>query len=1135
MSANMNTPARPPLRKYSSDYETPVRRGARPSGSKKKVNKVSEASLALLSPAYAMGFEMEGSWSQDSAKSLPVDAPSWAQSPDASRYGPGEAAYRSDLGVTPELEAFAVDDLQTALSKTHKSEGSTDGEMWESKHQRGATLASVFEDDADAPSPKPESSRRVAFRVRGGSQDSTKEAATVRNKGGHSKSASTQSSVSANSPASTFARLFNWKKGAGKRGVQQQAGFSDVFDAQPSSAPPHITTFDRSMPPPLDYDSQSDATSACGSLPATPLGGATITLPAGTTTPTKLMPHRRAGPAPRSILRKQSAPALRPVRPSVEHAPLPLRSFEEPNSLPSSSSSSLHKQLSPRSGPLRQQPPSPLFGPSAAGVSPSQSSFTERRYSTVGRGVARCRQTSDATLSTIGSSSSSSLASSVKSPTRKSGTAGRPSVNKRFEGMPNSPSVNPLLQQGLRGQISGPMSPPGSLFSLPEQKSLAAKVAGGAMNHARGFEEPAPRSDAANALHLDVHGAQGPKTLRRRSRSVGALEGQAIIAGLGSTTTLAQAPSTRFVGLGRGQPQVASARPQLGRLPMRDTTPTQQSVAAFSGPPPALDGQGASSPTGRHKSKGSLDSSSSDEELAEAAVVTTAQARRVQLVGTRAKATTVSSPNLSRSPNLRSPVPVVNVLPPSSPSMFLSSPEAATPASATVLRRPMNAPTPPRLLSADLDEDTLRKRWSKRDSCILALALAQVDLSDNDEGLGIDVFPSGPGYEQPVTGLGLQTTAPLNIKPRKSPREPAQALPPSSSVASSTSGNPFPYSASDNSVTTSSDATEHAQQSSPQIYTFAPSDSYGSEATTESLPSLDSSSTSSVASSSNRDFVNGEGASPAKGASSPTPGGLCVMPASTSMTSIVTVGTSIFEYGMPQEEAKRYVHRANLSEDGFAGAAGVDGADAFDESTTPTLSNGPFGTLPAAPAAINVSHHHTQESLSMGAVQEVPKNLLELDLSTGGHLGLSLSPLAANHSPATSPRLRAMSPSARRSPSPVSVRSITPTQERQTRSAQKSEPAQDVVRASMGLGLDLGQVKVAEPGFKAGKAHPQLAGEVGAGHWEDELYAYRQQHQQQQRRGPAALYHNDTTYHYDRQHGQSLHEPVQEWEMGVAL
>lgn len=1124
-------PQRPPLRQTTSEYETPVRRGgsARPTRSgtsKKKVNQVSQASLALLSPAHAMGIHLEESWSQDTTQSLPEDLSPMASNQQDSFYGLTAGTHDD---ATPELEAFAVEDLQTALTKSSRQSMDDDDDddvaddiAWDSRHRRGPTLASVFEDDGDMASPRPSSGRRVAFRVRGASEDTTPREMhpPSHGKSGHSKSLSTQSSSSTSS-SSPFARFFSWKKNGGKKSGHQ-AVFGDIFDSQPSSAPPHITTFDRSMPPPMDYDSVSDATSACGSLPATPMGGAVVPLPMSVGTPTKVMPHRKGGPPPRSILRKQSAPALRAERLIEEQAPpMPTRSFEEPPSLPSSSSS---RQLSPRSGGLRQQPPAPLFSPSGMNTSPSGSSFTERRYSTVGRGVARCRNTSDASMS-ASSASTTSLASSTKSPTKRS----KGSVNRRFEGMPTSPSVNPLVLQGSALSPTSVRSPPGALFSLPEQK-MASQVANGLMNNARGFEEPMPRSAAARGASTGGVVVPLTKTLRRRSRSVGALDGAAMV----SAAALAPRPvpsvsegqqTGRLVGLGRGRPQQPPPIHchQLGRLAGRDITPTQQSPGVFAGAQATFVGETRPLSPSRHchKSGDSLDSVSSDEDLGEAAVVTTVQARRVQLVNTRAKATAVASPNLCRSP--RSPVPQVSVQPPSSPSILAGSPSIslATSSHESALAKPAVL-SPPRLLTAELDEETLRKRWSKRDSCILALSLANLDLPDEEEDCGYVTHIAPVGG---INGLGFQTTAPLNIKPRhrvksdvSESNESASEVSPATSASeiSSVDGDAFPYSVSNKSTL----STRADSQQAPAIYTFGPSDSYGT-GTMGSLPSLDSSSGSSVTLT--HDAVEALPTLVAERSTTPTPGGLMVLPHSSSMTSIATVSTGIFDYGMTPDQAAHYSKGAQqIVGRGMSLEAGVyDGYEEGvpgDDATTPTMSNGPFGTLPPQPAAIIVGHHHTQDSLSMGAVQQAPTNILAEGLPNAGHYGLKLSPLDSRRNSSSQSSIGGHTV---RCPSPISVRSITPTQESQ----------QQVT--SLGLGLDLGCVKVAEAGLTSPSVgiHKHCSAEIGAGHWEDQLRQFQS--------GGAAAFlpsHQATRDYYSTQYSVEHHDDAaSEWEMGVAL
>lgn len=1134
MATHLTYLTRPSLRECSSDYETPVRRVAtskstnkRGNTVKKKINPVSKASLALLSPAHAMGFEVETSQSQDTPKSIPAPFP---QSHDRDLSAAEDA--------TPELEAFTVADLQTGLTKSRLSTESLDADPLRLRRQRDNTLASVFVSDADASSSKPKSGRRVAFRVPGGSQDLSTRDVLPGGRSNHRKSSLGQASDS--SSGSSFARFFNWKKSAGKKSFHQSA-FSDVFGLQPSSAPPRIATFDHSLCPPRNCDSFSDNPPACGSLPVTPLLGATVPLSASLETPIKVMPHRKTGPPPRSILRKQKAPAQRPQRDQNEPMQLSRRSFEQPRAL--LSSLPLNRKAMPRREILRQQPPFPLSMSATNNASSSRSSFTERRYSTMGRGVARHRRPSDASMSTV-SNSTRSLASNIKSPTKRGPDAAKPLTSRQFEGLSTSFSINPLMYQGAKQADGGLSSPRGTLFSLPEQK-IASKVKNGLIKSAKGFEEPIPSSNAANSLGLDLSDASQAKSFRRRSRSVGTLEGQTLVNGQGLfavTTAVVQEPATPLIGLGRGQPLSAGQHwPQLGQLGTCGNPPTQQKAAVFTGGVQALTAPAASPSRSVHKSEGSQDSVSSDEEdVGESAIVTTVQARRVQLVNTRAKVTAFSSPNLSRSPHLKSSIPVVNVLPPSSPSVLFSSPpsdhiQVETNPQASPVRK---AAPPPRCLVADLDEETLRKRWSKRDSCILALSMAQVhlpdefedayDLSSVRENAITKDFLSSLPEDSSLTGLGFQTTAPLNIRPRGHsdkieddacpPADSAVALTPSFSQSFSVIGDPFPYYASHHSVASSAqselqqDKTAGAEQE-PKILTFAPSDYYSSEATAASLPSLDSSSGSSTASTcdiDNLDDTNDR-------STTPTPGGLNVIDASTSIASIATVGTSIFEFGMPQEEAKRYVHRANLSEDG---SAAHDGAE---DATTPTLTSTSFGTLPPRPAAINVSHHHTQESLSMGAMQEPPVNLLDLNLGTGAQHGRSLNLMASNRS---SPRSSPTFSTAKTSRCSAFSRSITPTQGMQPR-RDGGAVQDDALKASMGLGFDLGHFRVSKPGLKSGQVHHQLSCKVGAGHWEDKLLYFRPQNHQTYKPQPQPVFSDQDPHNLD--------ESQIEWELGVAL
>lgn len=150
------------------------------------------------------------------------------------------------------------------------------------------------------------------------------------------------------------------------------------------------------------------------------------------------------------------------------------------------------------------------------------------------------------------------------------------------------------------------------------------------------------------------------------------------------------------------------------------------------------------------------------------------------------------------------------------------------------------------------------------------------------------------------------------------------------------------------------------------------------------------------------------------------------MPHSTSSTSISTIGTSILDVGMPHEEAQRYVHRAQLSEDAFSGSGAPYESGADADERTPTLKSGAFNP------SINVIGPDTKPQLT-------------LDFEPGGSLGLSLGPLASR-------RGSNASASSRRS-SRRSSRTVTPTQ--QMFASQKT-PSPNRRPSDGGNGLGLG-------------------------------------------------------------------------------
>lgn len=1167
-------PARPHRQQMSADVP---RTSGRAIMAKQKINQVSQASLALLNPAYAMGMDMEHSWSDSSSlSSSSKRSTSKSQSPSPSRRHasqPSTSSASSQGGYiedpTPELEAFTMEEFSAAALVRRRAAQNDDDEEyvdeWSTNaspcHRKNATMGSFFEDDADNASPKMSSGRKVAFRVRGGSQDATKEMMAARQGGGKAGS----NNGAAGSP---LARLFGWKRSAKKsNGRSSSASNHDgIFASQPMSAPAHVTTFDRSMPPLSD-----GASSHAGSLPVTPIGGVVMPLPPGS--PNSLMPHRKGGPPPRGILRKQSAPMLRaasegmprspPAQPEEPLIMLPPRSAEAPPSLPSMHFAPLRTKSSDSSLRVggRQGPPSPLWTPTnvhRSGSTDSQSSFTERRYSTVGRGVARNR--SDASLTSSSSSHSLASNSSVKrklvdANAAASGSTPSPArrkpVNRRFENMPNSPSVIDWQKLSLSpSPQSAPLRVVGNLFSLPTEVSMAQKVANGELDKGRGFEEPMPRSTSKDTnLSID-NGSMSQRAARRRSRSVGAVDAPVFAVPSLTVDAPAQAPAALLPADGFFAPSVSS-RSQLAQS--NGTTPTQQSVSSFASTSSASRKQppttSLSSPR-RHKSEFSVDSVSSgsdsgDSEHAAVVMETVQAARRVQLVGTRAKATALSSPSMRASPAMRaspsfslrspllqphaspaiaSPIPTVNVLPPSSPSVQQSpgsSPasqaskvtKAAAPAAPVVTppaKKPSKLRSPPgsadSSLIADLSEDEIRRRWSRRDSCILALSMAHVSvdsISEQAEQEEVIEEQARPVLaDAPAIVPAQATTAPLNIKPRKrspkatSPSSSSSSVVPSnSSLTSSSSAFDSLFSESLGSLVTNEDAlasmglyddsTPAPAAATPQLVTFAPSQtSLASSATANSMPSLDSSASGSSSMASSTDNVavaaatTATAASPSPRAPSVSPridGNNCLgvnllgMTPSDSQTSMATtVRTSILNLGddhegMVQEpiiEApRRYTHRAQLSEDTF---------EHRDAATTPTSFNsGTFkksSRKPVSPRVeINISEHGadgaTYSPYSAWRSQNAPQGRL----SPSGR-----GPATRSPSPAHSTRtLRAGAGS----PAPSSTRSVTPTQE-----TASGAPASAGVNG-LGLGLDLGLDAPVPPPRVASpmKVHPAAA------------------------------------------------------------
>lgn len=477
-------------------------------------------------------------------------------------------------------------------------------------------------------------------------------------------------------------------------------------------------------------------------------------------------------------------------------------------------------------------------------------------------------------------------------------------------------------------------------------------------------------------------------------------------------------------------------------------------------------------------------SSESDDlhELANAAVVEGVQARRVQLVNTRAKATAVSSPSmasLTRSPRpgatgLSATAPMVNVFPPT-PDLDSSFHEERG------MKGPDGAAPVMPAQATQSSPNSNEKRWSGRDSCLLALSLE--DSFDDDDAYADGAILPEP-TEKPARGTGHSNqpgsmdfgfpacppTAPLNLAKLRQKKEQRQEI-------------------------------DGAQSSVPGSDSSASSLSQGSSRfDSDSMPSLTSA--SSVASS--PASVRSSNASPQQRRSpsslSPNSRNLAVdgMPqslaSSTSLASIATTGTSILDFGMSHEEARRYVHHAQLSHDAFGDdldnglglglgiskeemSMGMDmpafGAPARrHEDSTPKMSSAPFTSEQGPRPAINVvapgdhvghRYHYSQDDFEVA--KESPR--LNLDLDFGGSLGLSLSPDSRSPSPAgslssgfggrRSSRVRTPSPSPTIRPGSgygASERSITPTpantqQERERAQAQAHYHA-------TGLGLDLG-------------------------------------------------------------------------------
>lgn len=217
---------------------------------------------------------------------------------------------------------------------------------------------------------------------------------------------------------------------------------------------------------------------------------------------------------------------------------------------------------------------------------------------------------------------------------------------------------------------------------------------------------------------------------------------------------------------------------------------------------------------------------------------------------------------------------------------------------------------------------------------------------------------------------------------------------------------------------------------------------------------------------------------------------------------MLTTNTSILDLGMPHEEAQRYVHRAQLSEDAFTDR---NIEQEGEDQRTPTLSSGAFKP------AIHVIGPDTYDARG--------KPQLTLDFEPGGSLGLSLGPMGVQGR-------RGSNASSRRS-----SRTVTPTQGMYRASSplgqQKSDSGySSPSKAGLGLGLGFGLgCNFEQPMSPAEQPVMQFSPHVGMGEkadfghgaWED----YEEKRPQYYDEGPSEL-------SYCQDEGQ-------EWEMGVAM
>lgn len=573
-------------------------------------------------------------------------------------------------------------------------------------------------------------------------------------------------------------------------------------------------------------------------------------------------------------------------------------------------------------------------------------------------------------------------------------------------------------------------------------------------------------------------------------------------------------------------------------------TPTQQQPAVFADEtrgsnsldymPPSSEERKASSNHHRANDSTSSNSScSSGSESLHELVATAVQVRRVQVSSMRARATAVNSPSLGpvtvRSPHpSQSQAPMVTVFPPT-PDMAgqemqrMASPEPMSQdgeAPADKTSEHQNATSaavaeeePEEMVTSDTfgDVEELKQRYSSRVSCMLALSLASASLerevdSDDEESAailrgGIESFgqmsygfPSCPPVVQP-----------LNIKRRAGTGD---ADSPSNntdlsrqySIASSSADDPFRYSTkssvSDTTAAGSPVESIHPVNAAPRNVAYAPAGWFSSAESSGSVPSLSSDSTMTISSSDPRITAAASGGTISSAATSE------------SFRSLAT------DFGAsPQrstEEAMRYVHRAQLSHDAFDGIVEED-------EPTPRLASGAWEQQQNRKPSINVVAPAFEES--------------SVDQDCLGYV-MSTFPSGLSADTTISGRTTPMGHNGTRSPTPTmrdGARSVTPTQ--QSPESIQQQPLRRPMRPSppphlrtepransapttpssstnailpsggsttsmhspsstLGLGLDLGQVKVSEPSMQfasreAVRARDSRA-EIGNGRWEDD-------------------------------------------------